>query len=215
MPRQSLVDKSSHKAEIDHLLIDLRWGSRTVAKYLETKYGETIPDSTLRTWRQRRLKALERSGKVPEIWKQDEDPSTARGRVKAALTPEDTIPDILTRRLALARLQEQRVALDAEHEFSMGKQFTSNGKEIALLNDLYSAIKVDMQELGLLPQLEKVAATQVTVNAHGGDARALAVQGAGGVDPNATLESITKGMDPDVLAEAGRSLMLIRGETGE
>lgn len=210
-----MVDKSSHKGEIEHLLIDLRWGSRTVAKYLETKYGEAIPDSTLRTWRQRRLAVLERHGKVPDIWKDPTDPSTARGRVQSMLMPTDELPDIVTRRLALARLQEERIRIDAEHEVSMGKLFTSNAKEIELLNKIYSDIKTDMQELGVLPQLEKMPSTSVTVNAHGGaggaggSAQAAAIT----VPSDQTMEELTQGVDADVLSEAGRALMLVRSET--
>jgi len=212
MPRRSLVDASAHKAEIEHLLIELRWGSRTVAKYLETKYGETIPDSTLRTWRQRRLDALDKKGKLPAIWKEPGDPNTAKGRVQAFLTPADELPDIVTRRLALARLQEERIRIDSEHEFSMGKLFTSGTKEIDLLNKIYSDIKQDMQELGLLPQLEKVAATQVNVTATGGQAAAISSTP---VPSDKTLDELTHGVDPSVLAEAGRALMLVKGEVSD
>jgi len=209
MPRRSQIDASPHKSEIEHLLIDLRWGSRTVAKYLETKYGEVIPDSSMRTWRQRRLRTLERQGKVPKIWREapPESDNSARAQVLRHLTPEDTLPDVLTRRIALARLQEARVRLDAEHEFAMGKQFASQGREIDLLNRIYDSIKTDMQELGMLPTLEKQPETQVTVHAQGGHAAAIAAP----VPADRTVEQLTHGIDPSTLSEAGRTLVLLRG----
>lgn len=208
MPRRSQIDASPHRGEIEHLLIELRWGSRTVAKYLETKYNEVIPDSSMRTWRQRRLKTLERQNKVPKIWSEPlPTDNSARAMVLRHLTPTDTLPDILVRRIALARLQEERIRLDAEHEFSMGKQFASQGKEIDLLNRIYGDIKTDMQELGLLPTLDKGPDTSVVVNAHGGQAVAAAAS----VASDRPMDELTRGVDPGLLSEAGRTLVLLRG----
>jgi hypothetical protein len=201
--RRSLIDISRNKEEIVHLLVDAGWGSRTVSRYLEMKHSEVIPASSLRTWRARYLKRLESQGKLPAMWKQpDHGDHTARAEVNRALFPDDTVPDILAQRLALIRLQQRRIAIDAEHEFAMNKLFVSQGKEIDLLNRLLNDAKTDLQDIGVYPKVEVGPA--VVVN--------NAVQAIAAAAP---LADAMPNVPADVIREAGRTLVLLRREEEE
>lgn len=204
--RKSKVDSSPHVDEIFHLLMEQRWGADSVAKYLELKHGEVIPPGSLRTWRIRQKEALSAAGTLPAVWLEDPEESDQRAGAKVArlLSGDHGVPDVLSRRFALIRLQEARIRLDAEHELSMGKQFVSQGKEIDLLNRLYNDVKRDMQELGLWPSPAAAAGTQVNVNAYGGVAQAVAGSSAEAKSEVSTpIEELLQGVDVDAIREVG------------
>ncbi len=204
MGRKSKVDQSKHADEIAHLLIDLRWGSGTVSKYLELKYGEHIPASTLRTWRGRRLKTLERYDNLPDIWKTPDDvvEGSAEYHAIELSRPKDELPDVLSRRMALIAMQEARVRIDLEHELSMGKLFSSQSKEINLLNNLYDSAKTDMQDLGLWPSREAGPETMVNVQA--------VAQAEAKPQETSKVHEILDGVDREDLTRLGRVLTLAR-----
>lgn len=204
--RKSKVDSSAHAEEIFHLLMEQRWGADSVAKYLELKHGEVIPAGSLRTWRQRQKELLTAAGTLPEVWGEDPEPEdrTARAEVKRLLVGDHGLPDVLARRFALIRLQEARIRLDAEHEFSMQKQFVSQGKEIDLLNRLYNDAKRDMQELGMWPTMPVQGGTQVNVNAYGGVAQAVAGATAEAKSEGSTpIEELLEGVDVEAIRQVG------------
>jgi hypothetical protein len=204
--RKSKVDSSPHADEIFHLLMEQRWGADSVAKYLELKHGEEISPGTLRTWRIRQKELLVEAGTLPECWDDPEESDrTAKAEVKRLTSGDHGLPDVLSRRFALIRLQEARIRLDAEHEFSMQKQFVSQGKEIDLLNRLYNDAKRDMQELGLWPSAVAAAGTQVNVNAYGGVASAVAGAAAEARSEvsSTPIEELLEGVDVSAIREVG------------
>lgn len=213
MPRRSKVDTSKHKEEIEHLLIEQRWGSRTTARYLELRYGEVIPPSTLRTWRTRKLALLTRQGKLPECWSMPpETDQSAPAKVRRLATPADALPDVVGRRIALIQMQEARITIDMEHEVAMGKLFVSQAKEIELLNKLYNDLRMDLQEYGMFPRSDGVPATQIQVNAFGGaaEARALAATGTDQPRGGRPLGELMPGATDDERKQLARSLVLLR-----
>lgn len=218
--RRSKIDSSEHVEEIFHLLMEQRWGADSVARYLELKYGEEIPPGSLRTWRKRRREELLAEGTLPEAWADDPEPGdqTAQALVRRAMSGDGGIPDVLQRRFALIRLQEARIKLDADHEFSMGKQFVSQGKEIDLLNRLYNDVKRDMQDLGFWPK-DVPSAPSTVVNAYGGAAVAASqARSESKSEVSASsLEELLDGVDVEAMREVGavmRELGATGGSTG-
>lgn len=218
MPRQSLVDKTGHRDEIEHLLIDQKWSSRAVQQYASLRWGVEIPDSSLRTWRQRRVEQRRRLNTLPESWSglPDASDTSPKAIIARLLATGDELPDIMQKRLALIRLQEARIRLDTEHELAMGKQFTTNGKEIDLLNRMYNDLRSDMQDLGLWPKTEAAPQVQANIYAAGGNAQAVAAS-AGALTASDTrpLGEMFPDVDPAVIREAGRTLVLLRREQTE
>jgi hypothetical protein len=211
MPAKSTIDKTGHREEIEHLLIDLRWGSRVVSQYMEMKYGVSLDDSTIRRWRAKRVEQLKRIGKLkdwdPPKRGENDSPDALIARL---MHPSDDVPDVLQKRVALAKLQEERIRADVKHEMAMGKLFNSTAKEVEMLNKLYTEIKKDMQDLGLWPSRE--AAPSVQINNSVG-AVAAAAQAAGG---NGGKVEDLPGLPQEEVAAMGRHLLLLRAEkTGE
>lgn len=216
MPRRSEVDKTNHREEIEHLLIDQQWSSRTVEQYLILKYNVRIAESSLRTWRDRRVKRREALGTLPASWNRpDPADQSPRAIVTRIFGPIDRIPDVMAERLRLIELQKRRIQMDAEHEIGMGKQFVSNGKEIDLLNRLLNDLKVDMQEFGMLPAPAN-ASPAVQANfftqQNGSPAGERSEEEQRVIDGTVVrdLDSFVEGIDPDVLRDAARTLRVVR-----
>lgn len=205
MPALSKIDKTGHREEIEHLLIDLRWGSKVVSQYMEMKYGVSIDDSSLRKWRIKRVEFLQRQGKLQD-WNppkphENESPDVLLARL---MHPSDDIPDVLQKRIALARVQEERIKQDVKHEMAMGKLFNSTAKEVELHNRLLNDIKKDMQDLGLWPTRE--AAPSVQINNAVGAIAAAAQQ------KQSSPDNEISGLSSEDVASMGRKLLLLRNE---
>lgn len=216
MARPSQIEQSAHTEEIRHLLIEQRWGSRQVEAYLSMKYGEEIKDSTLRKWRQQVLKGMKQRGTLPEHWK-DPDPEdhTATAQVRRITTQDDSVPDILSRRMSLIRMQEERVKIDLEHEIAMGKLFAQQSKEVKLLNEMYSEAKDDMQDLGLWPVREQ-ATTQIHLSQQAYAAsRQAQEQAQASNDQETPLNELVSGMSEEDASELGRKIVSIRRDDGD
>lgn len=162
--RKRVIENSSHREEYDRLL-KAGWSSVSLERYAQFRYGEDVPSSTIRTYRQRQPWAaevkVERFGEI--------------------LDPERAV-DVLGERAALIKLQVDRIAIDHKHEKEMGKLFGSTRGEIATLSSLLDAHKADLQDLGLMGK----AGETLTVNtgAEQADApRSPSLSEALGVDP--------------------------------
>jgi hypothetical protein len=202
MSRRSLVDTSEHREEIEYFLIEARWGTRTLAKYLELRYDVKISPSTLRTWRSRRIRQLREQGRLPSHWDEpEENPESAPARVRRMLNIPVEIPDVLARRIMLANMQEARIAIDLTHELSMGKLFNTQVKEIDMLNRLWTSIREDMQELGLFPRSEGTPMVQVAaVATSNGSTERTTIQAR-------TLEEVMPTADLAEVRELGKALV--------
>lgn len=115
-------------------MIEAGWTSKAIERYAWHRYGEEIPDSTIRTYKAKH--GIER--KTPTMF--------------TSVDPDEVI-DTLGMRQELIRLQASRIQIDTAHETNMRKLFSSSRAEIALLNSLLSDHKADLQDLGLFPRL--------------------------------------------------------------
>lgn len=208
MPAKSAIDKTGHREEIEHLLIELRWGSKVVSQYLEMKYGVTLSDSAIRRWRINRVAQLQRAGKLKD-WDPPKSGANDSPDVLIArlMHPSDEIPDVLQKRIALAKVQEERIRADVKHEMAMGKLFNSTAKEVEMLNKLYTEIKKDMQDLGLWPSREAAPSVQIN-NSVGAVAAAAAQQASGNGEGVKELPGVAQ----EDIAAMGRRLLLLRSE---
>lgn len=114
-------------------LLQAGWSSASLERYAALRYGEDIPASTFRTYRKR--------------CKVETPVSVLLGGEQL---DSDVTPDVLVRRQELIALQTARIAIDAQHERSMGKLFSSTRSEIQLLDGLLTALKTDLQDMGVL-----------------------------------------------------------------
>ena len=189
------------------MLIEQGWGTKSLARYLELRYDEVIPPSSLRTWRGRKLKALEAAGKLPERWKTPgPDASDIDRRIHAVKTIPDELPDVLTRRIQLAQMQEARLMIDHQHEVAMGKLFSGQVKEIDMLNRLWDSIKSDMQDLGMFPKVDS-GSPSVTVNT----GNQVAVMSGGASQQAGTTTLLERlGMPREAIKDAARALVVVR-----
>ena len=126
-----MVGNSPHREEYERMM-RAGWSSLALERYAAFRYGEDIPGSTFRLYRQK--KKIE----VPKDQLQD--------------VQVDDLPDVLQERARMIRLQKERIALDVGHERAMGKLFGSTRGEIRELSILLSEQKQDLQDLGLLPK---------------------------------------------------------------
>lgn len=97
------------------------------------RYGEDVPASTIRTYRNRLGIKIEPTFSVERV------------------DPEAMI-DPLRSRAELIQLQQARIRIDVKHEQDMGKLFGSTKAEIRELANLLTEHKSDLQDMGLFPK---------------------------------------------------------------
>jgi hypothetical protein len=153
------------------------WTSAAIEAYAWHRYGEDIPASTIRTWCTKHQ--VQRTAEVLKLRNQPADP--------------DRTLDIAGLRAQLIQLQAARILIDAEHERSMTKLFGSTRGEIALLNDLLTAHKGDLQDMGLMGK----AGEKLTVHRQDGPEperapRERSLQEAFGLPPDADATELAK-----------------------
>lgn len=129
--RRNVIGRSPHRDEYVRLL-EAGWSSLALERYAAFRYGEEIPASTIRTFKQRKKIVV----KVSPFKSID----------------ADQVVDVIGDRAELIRLQQARIAIDVEHEQQMKKLFSTTRGEIATLNALLDAHKADLQDIGVLPR---------------------------------------------------------------
>lgn len=129
--RRNVIGQSMHRDEYVRLM-KAGWSSATLERYAAWRCGEDIPASTFREYK-KKLKL---------------DVQTSR--LLNASFDTDAIPDVLAKRQELIALQTDRIAIDAAHERSMTKLFASTRSEIALLNNLLTDLRHDLESAGIL-----------------------------------------------------------------
>jgi len=104
-------------------------------RYAAYRYGEDVPASTIRSFKQRK-----------KIVSQRVDPEEMWPKVQSG----DVLPDVIGLRAQMIELQRKRIAIDWGHEQSMNKLFGSTKGEIAELGRLLDALKGDLQDVGVM-----------------------------------------------------------------
>lgn len=183
--RRNVIGGSPHRDEYERLMV-AGWTSLALERYAAYRFGEDIPASTFRAYKSRKkIRVAADQRKKP--W--------------AEVDVYDKIPDVIGMRADMIELQRQRIAIDWQHEQSMGKLFGSTRGEIAQLATLLDQIKSDMQDVGLMPKAgERVEFTNTTPTASAENA------------PRArTLGELVGGLDPAMEMEMARTLHAIGG----
>lgn len=164
--RRNVVGGSPHRDEYVRLM-QAGWSSPAIEKYAMFRYGEDMPERTIRAYRKRR--GIKADGPLysPQVF--------------------DQPIDVLTARADLIALQRERVLIDVTHERTMQKLFGTTKAEIALLSTLLGEHKVDLQDLGLLPKVG--VSMDVNVRTSPDEApRAASLADLFGADPAAEAE---------------------------
>jgi hypothetical protein len=113
-------------------MIEAGWTSESIERYAAFRYGEDVPAATVRTYKRRhQIQVVEGPYE----------------RLKA-----DETVDVISARVELIRLQQERIGIDVKHERQMSKLFGATKGEIALLAQLLTEHKGDLQDLGLMPK---------------------------------------------------------------
>jgi hypothetical protein len=113
-------------------MMEAGWSSFAMERYAWHRFGEDVPASTFRAFKAKQH-IVARSDRFSQ-------------------TDPDSLVDVVAARADLIRLQQARVAIDWGHEQKMMKLFSNNRSEIALLAQLLTEHRVDLQDLGLLPK---------------------------------------------------------------
>lgn len=129
--RYQKITRSLHREDYERLM-RAGWSTRTLERYAAFRYGERISHMAFERYRQ----------------KHQIDPPTGYFDKVVA----EQAVDVLATREQLIRLQASRIDIDTQTEATMRKLFNSTHKELMVLNDLLSAHKSDLQDLGLFPK---------------------------------------------------------------
>jgi hypothetical protein len=146
--RKNVIAHSPHKDEYVRLL-KLGWSSTAISKFALFRYGEDIPERTVRNYR--------RSIGIQVL----------RSEMRGVDVDPDVIMDILAERAELLALQKARIAIDTKHERDMQKLFSGTRHEVEVANRLISDAKADMQDYGLFPKLGELHHLRVTGQVQG------------------------------------------------
>lgn len=130
--RKNVVGNSPNREEYVRLM-KAGWTSIALERYAMYRYGEDVPASTIRTYRNRLGIKIEPTFSVERV------------------DPEAMI-DPLRSRAELIQLQQARIRIDVKHEQDMGKLFGSTKAEIRELANLLTEHKSDLQDMGLFPK---------------------------------------------------------------
>lgn len=132
--RRNVIGGSPHREEYVRL-IGAGWSSFALERYAQHRFGEEIPASTFRSYKNRSKIKVEESP-----WKAIVDGIQKDGAV-----------DVLAVRSEMITLQRARIAIDAQHEADMKKLFSTTRGEMAELGRMLDAYMGDLQALGVMP----------------------------------------------------------------
>lgn len=128
------IDQSEHRDEIRWLICN-GWSSLAIESYLLQRYGLALPARTIRWYRQNHV------NKDEIVQRQIDDTDL----------DVDSLLDVVTKRANLIRLQQERVTQARTIEGNIGMLLPQESRELALLNDLLTDYKKDLQDIGVFP----------------------------------------------------------------
>ena len=141
----SVINSSPHRDEYRRVMLEGGWTSFALERYASYRYGEDIKASTFRGYKAKIL-AQKPDYVTPDVL-------TGKDKQPLAKAGEEVQLDVMDMRQKLAMLQLQRISVDVASELSIGKLFTTTGREIELASKLLDQIKTDQQDFGVLPKV--------------------------------------------------------------
>lgn len=137
--RHNVIARSKHREDFEKLM-KANWSSAAIERYALWRYGEDIPEITIRKYRLRK--------KI-----------NAAGEKRYTLTRERSLDemvveslDVLGQRAQLIALQVKRIDDQQKQEVSGRHADASLRQEVLALNTLLDSEKADMQDLGMFPK---------------------------------------------------------------